>query len=248
MFGSVELIAGRSGAAWLRTGLVAALALAGAGCTFTAKQEVNSPIAADYRLRHPIAVREADRTMEVFVGMRRGELTPVQRAEVASFAQGWPRDATGGIIIDVPKGTPNARAAAQVQHEVRSILAAAGVPPGAIAVRAYQPTDPAMLATIRLNYPRMAAQAGPCGLWPDDLGPTADPAHNHNRPYWNFGCASQRNLAAMVDDPTDLVQPRAESPAYAARRSYMLDMYRRGQSTASTAANPNKGMISDVGR
>lgn len=248
MFGSVELFAGRLGRARLRAGLFAALALGSAGCTFTAKQEVNPPTSNDYRLRHPIAVREGDRTMEVFVGMRRGALTPVQRAEVANFARSWPRDATGGIIIDVPKGTPNARAAAQVQHEMRSILAGAGVPPEAVAVRAYQPSDPAMLATIRLNYPRMAAQAGPCGLWPDDLGPTADPAHNHNRPYWNFGCATQRNLAAMVDNPTDLVQPRTETPAYAARRSYMLDMYRRGQSTAATSANPNKGMISDVGR
>ena len=37
-----------------------------------------------------------------------------------------------------------------------------------------------------------------------------------NRPYWNFGCATQRNLAAMVDNPADLVQPRGEAPAYSA--------------------------------
>lgn len=248
MSGSSALRASPRRGGWLRAATVAAVALSAAGCTLTAKDEVNSPVANDYRLRHPIAVREADRTMEIFVGMRRGGLNPVQRAEVASFAGGWPRYATGGVIVDVPRGTPNARAAAQAQREVLAILTGAGVPPSAIVVRAYQPNDPGMLATIRLNYPRMTAQAGPCGLWPDDLGPTFDANHNHNRQYWNFGCASQRNLAAMVDEPADLVQPRAETPRYAMRRAYVLDQFRKGQNTASTVPNPNKGMISDVGR
>jgi len=43
----------------------------------------------------------------------------------------------------------------------------------------------------------MAAEVGPCGLWPRDLGPTYDREHYENRQYHNFGCASQRNLAAM---------------------------------------------------
>ena len=62
----------------------------------------------------------------------------------------------------------------------------------------------------------------------DDLGP-ADPNYTENQPYWNFGCASQRNLAAMVDNPADLVQPRGESPAYTARRSVAIDKYRKGE-------------------
>jgi len=35
-----------------------------------------------------------------------------------------------------------------------------------------------------------------------------------NKSYYNFGCAYQRNMAAMVDNPADLVQPRPETPAY----------------------------------
>ncbi len=56
----------------------------------------------------------------------------------------------------------------------------------------------------------MAAQAGPCGLWPDDLGPSNDMKHFDNQPYYNLGCATQRNLAAMVENPADLVQPRGK--------------------------------------
>jgi len=49
--------------------------------------------------------------------------------------------------------------------------------------------------------------------WPDDLGPSANnPGYLENKPYYNFGCANQANLAAMVDNPSDLVQPRSETP------------------------------------
>ena len=54
----------------------------------------------------------------------------------------------------------------------RALLAAGGVPSRAIILHHYRPDDPAPLPTIRLSYPRIAAVAGPCGLWPEDLGPS----------------------------------------------------------------------------
>ena len=94
----------------------------------------------------------------------------------------------------------------------------------------------------------MTADAGPCGLWPHDLGPTWDPEHYENREYWNFGCAQQRNLAAMVEDPADLAGPRGETPAYTGRRSTALDKYRQGQSTITIDPNADKGRITTVGQ
>jgi pilus assembly protein CpaD len=67
------------------------------------------------------------------------------------------------------------------------------------------------------------AEAGPCGVWPKDLGPSVDGDDFSNNPYWNLGCATQRNMAAMVANPADLVQPRGESPAYEQRRSDAID-------------------------
>ena len=231
-----------------RTAAVAMVALSCGGCMVSSKEDVTGSISTDYRHRHPIAIKEAERTVEVFVGMRRGGLTPVQRAEVHAFAGAWRREASGGVIIDVPAGTPNARAAADATQEIRAILTGAGVPAKAIETRGYRPRDPGLLATVKLNYPKMSAQAGPCGLWPDDLGPTLDARYNHNDPYWNLGCANQRNLAAMVANPEDLVQPRAETEIYAARRSTTLEKYRRGESTATTYPDLSKGTISDVGK
>jgi len=210
--------------------------------------QVATPAAFDYRLRHPIAISEGPRTLELFIGSSRGGLNGEQRADVLAFANQWRRKATGGVVIDLPAGTRNEVAAASAVQEVRSILAAAGVPPESIEVRPYRPSDPGKLATLRLNYPTLVADAGPCGLWPYDLGPTANREHNENVEYWNLGCASQRNLAAMVENKADLVQPRGEVPPYTGRRTEVLDKYHRGQPTETQVLDANKGKISDLGK
>jgi pilus assembly protein CpaD len=237
-----------------RQGGPALLALMGAtlllaGCNHRAETTTAS-IPADYRLRHPITVKESPRALELFVGSRRGGLTAEQRAEVLAFAQTWSREGTGGVIIDVPDGTDNAAAASEAVHEARAILSAVGIPPNGIQQRPYRPANPKALATVRISYPRMTAEAGPCGMWPEDLGPNLDnPAYMQNRPHWNHGCSSQRNLAAMVANPADLVQPRAETPPSTARRTFVLENYRKGESTGRTPGpNDGKGNISDIGK
>lgn len=237
---------GRPRRAALRLLAAAGLASLLAGCYHTqvAQQE---PYPTDYRERHPITLKEGTHTVAVFLGRNRGGLNPSQRADVLSFAQQWKHNATSGIVVDVPNGRTTARAASDSLREIHSIFAASGVPRNAVYVRRYMPA-PTALASIKLNYSKLTAQAGPCGQWPDDLGPTADSGHDSNRPYWNFGCASQRNLAAMVDNPADLVQPRGEQPAYQARRSVAIDKYRKGENPSGTYSGYDAGKISDLGK
>jgi pilus assembly protein CpaD len=232
--------------AWRVAAIIGCAAML-AGC-YTAPTEVVGSVPTDYRNRHPIVIKETPRTVELFIGERRGALTGAQRAEVLSFANEWRRESSGGVIIDLPTGTNNAAAAASALQEVRSILSAAGVPPQSVEVRPHRVSDPRKLATLRLNYPRIAADAGPCGLWPKDLGPTYEREYFENGEYWNLGCASQRNLAAMVDNPADLVQPRGEVPPYSPRRNTVFEKYRKGESTATVYADDNKGKISNVGQ
>lgn len=235
---------------WRAAATATALGLAGtwlAACkTIETTDTITQPY--EYRERHPIRIEEGIRTVELFVGRRRAGLTPAQRRDVGLFAENWHRDAAGGIEIRVPTGTGNERSAHDTVPEIENILAAAGVPRGGIALRPSWPADPAQLLPIVLAYPRIAATAGPCGIWPNDLGPGAGLDYITNQPYWNLGCASQRNLAAMVDDPADLVQPRGETPPYAARRSVVLDKYRKGEPTATQNPDADKGKISDVGK
>src|SRR5450756_1903322 len=216
-------------------GALAGLSVALGACTSNGDVATTASVPNDYRLRHPIAIEEADRSVVVFVGHGRGGLSASERADVMGLARTWVREGTGAIVADVPVDTPNARAAAAAFQEVRALLAAGGVPPRGITLRHYHPDDPRAFAAITLTYPRIAAVAGPCGLWPDDLGPSIlNKDYTENKDYYNFGCAYQRNMAAMIDNPSDLVQPRPETPAYTARRNAAFEKYRKGATTTTT--------------
>ena len=220
--------------AFRMAGALFGLAVALGACTHT-DEAVTASIPDDYRLRHPIAIQEADQSIVIFVGHARGGLSGPQRADVMGLAQTWLREGTGAINADVPVGTPNARAAADALREIQALVAAAGVPPRGLVVRHYHPDDPRQMAAIRLNYPKISAVAGPCGIWPEDLGPSIkNKSYFDNKSYYNFGCANQRNLAAMIDNPADLAQPRPETPPYTARRTASFEKYRKGTSTAIT--------------
>jgi pilus assembly protein CpaD len=233
----------------LLAGVLTGVSVALGACQHTGDVMTTASVPEDYRLRHPIAVQEADRSIVVFVGRGRGGISASQRGDVMGLAQLWLAEGTGAISIDVPVDTPNARAAQDSLREIQATFAAAGVPPRAINVRQYHPEDPRHLAAIRLNYPKISAVAGPCGLWPEDLGPSINnKGYYDNSSYYNFGCSNQRNLAAMVDNPADLAQPRPETPAYWPRRNAAFEKYKRGNTTTTSYPEAEKAKLSDTGK
>jgi pilus assembly protein CpaD len=203
-----------------------------AACNRT-DQVITGSIPTDYRERHPIRLTEAEHEILLLIGSGTGVLTAEQRAQVSSMASTWRREATGRLLVELPQGARNQRTAAHAGREVQSILRASGVPARAIVTRSYQ-TDPNGLGTVRVAYLRIEAEVGPCGTWPEDLGasplPSLQPVPQtiDNRPYYNFGCSTQQNLAAMVANPEELVQPRPSTPGYAARRQTVIEKYRKG--------------------
>jgi pilus assembly protein CpaD len=230
-------------------GAFVGLAVVLGACKHTGDVAVAEGFPHDYRQRHPIAIEEANRSVVIFVGQARGGLSAAQRADVIGLAQVWLREGTGAITADVPVDTPNARAAADSFREIQATLAGVGVPARGIVARRYKPDDQRTLATIRLSYPKISAVAGPCGLWPEDLGPSVkNKSYFENKSYYNFGCAYQRNMAAMVDNPADLVQPRSETPPYTARRNVAFEKYRKGTTTATTYPESDRAKLSDTGK
>src|SRR5262249_57193632 len=127
----------------------------------------------DYRQRHPIVVRQGEGSIEVLIGRNRGGLTPSQRADVLAFAQNWQRESGSGIVIEIPRGGPTDRAAADSMREIRSIFAAVGVPSNAIYTRDYHPRRTA-LGSIKISYSKMVAGAGRCGDCLADLRPSLE--------------------------------------------------------------------------
>jgi pilus assembly protein CpaD len=247
------MIGGRRGkaAVALRAAVVAGFGLVVGACQ-TYQQTAAAPdVPYDYRMRHPITITEAPHTLQLIIGSNRSSLTGQQRAELLAFAQTWKAEATGGVLIDLPTGTANEHASADALpdalREIQSILAATGVPPDTIMVRTY-PASRNALAAVHVTYPKLTAQAGPCGMWPEDIGPTFNRNYFENQPAWNFGCPTQHNLAAMVANPADLVQPQAETPPYTKRRTEVMKKYSQGESTATNYPNANAGRISDLGQ
>ena len=237
----------RSPAFWARAGAGVAFAILLAGCQ-TTNRVVEQSFPNSYAERHPIAITEGQAAHEILIGRGRARLTPAQRVELTAFAGNWGKRATGGVIIQVPTGSVNEAAARAAVAEVRSVITAVGVPSAGIAVQPYTPPAYNTLAPLRVVYPTIKADAGPCGLWPDDLG-VADGFHEiQNRSYWNFGCANQKALAAMVDNPADLVQPRSEQPPSAARRRTVMEKYVQGKPTKTESSSDEDNRISQVGK
>src|SRR5881394_4469028 len=78
-------------------GALIGLAVALGACKHTGDEVAAVSVPDDYRLRHPIAVQEADRSIIVFVGRGRGGISAPQRDDVMGLAQLWLQEGTGAI-------------------------------------------------------------------------------------------------------------------------------------------------------
>ena len=216
------LITARRGSAAvvLRAAIVAGYGILVCGCQTDQQQIAGVPNAPfDYRQRHPITVTEAEHTMQLFIGANRASLTPSQRAEVLAFAQTWKTEATGGVLIDLPAGTVNEQASAGALHEIQSILAASGVPPNGMMVRTYQ-AGQRSFATVRITYPKDHRASGPVRAVAS--GYRAERECRSILKISKTGISDARRSTISrpwSKIPEDLVQPRAETPAYTMRRT-----------------------------
>jgi pilus assembly protein CpaD len=230
------------------------IALVLGACQHTEPDFYTGSVSVDYRDRHPIRLVDGQRAVQILVGSGRAGLTATQRAQVASLGSDWRHEGTGYVVIETPAGAVNSVAAKETVREIRSLLNFAGVPPQATVMRNYQQAYRDDLGVIRVTYTKIQAVAGPCGQWPDNLGPGLigneryPLLESENVPYWNFGCATQHNLAAAVANPEDLVQPRPETPPYASRRQTVVDKYRQGQDPSTVYTSNTGAKVSTVGQ
>lgn len=187
------------------------------------EQITGSIYPSDYRDRHPIVLADRPRVLDVFVGGP-GGLVSRERQDIGAFFAEYAKHGTGVMMAQVPRGYGTNPA---TRRAVETLRAYAG---GRLAVSTYQPADPNVASPIRLSFRRLQAKVGSqCGLWPDDLGVSEPRQSWRNEQYYNFGCATQANLASQVADPVDLVRGRQESRPDTLRRMYNFDQLRKGK-------------------
>jgi pilus assembly protein CpaD len=214
-----------------RASAVAAILLASGLLQACARDPMSTgAIPDDYRTRHPITLSEAQHSLDIPVSAGDNRLTIAMVDTIRGFAQSYSATSSGVVQIQLPSGSPNSVAASLIKRQIRSTLTSSGVPSSKIVETRYGADPQGDAAPIRLSYVAVTAMTGQCGQWPEDL--TANTYSNKN--WYNFGCASQNNLAAQIANPMDLVGPRGMSPIDAERRSLVIGNYRAGKNTATT--------------
>lgn len=189
--------------------------------------------------RHPIVVSEQPANMSVKVMRGADGLNPHQRANVLDFLGKYrgSDNGNGRLTIAVPSGSPNEVAALKAVADLRELVRDHGIDDTRVAVSPYhserEPQPP-----IRISYTRFVAEGPECGAWPANL---AD--DTRNLPHANFGCATQRNFAAQIANPADLLGPRTMTPAVAERRDAKWEKFVRGETVISKKDAEEKASV-----
>nr|WP_244936560.1 CpaD family pilus assembly protein [Methylobacterium currus] len=185
--------------------------------------------------RHPIVLSDSPRNLDVFV-TGTGHIDPRQADDVDAFLTEYRRYGRGVLVLEVPRGSQVPGGAVErTLARVRARAVAWGVGAREIVVAPYPVANVAVSAPVRLSFQRMQAKvAGACGLWPQDLGVTNAGFNARNESYWNFGCATQSNLASQIADPVDLVRGRQEGRIDTVTRTQDLTDLRTGKDPSTT--------------
>ncbi|MBB4197277.1 pilus assembly protein CpaD [Rhodoblastus sphagnicola] len=232
--------------AWLK---VAALLLAAplAACSNGGADRVvtGSIENQDYRARHPIELANSRAAIDVLPQVRGGALDERTRAQVKEFAKEYSHSGSGDIAVALPRGGPGAAEARAAVPGLRQALVAGGAR-GYVSISSYPIADPSVAAPIRLSYASVVARTRTrCGQWPNDLASGSSTETWENKPYWNFGCASQQMIAAQTADPRDLLGPAASNPPDSTMRSRGIVAIRDGKDPGTnwSVQNSNIGGV-----
>jgi pilus assembly protein CpaD len=224
----------------------AALAAAGmlvAGCS---SPMVNGAQQTGYGApRFPISVEPQMTTIGVRVDPGLQRLDPAEAARVRNFADQWKERGQGVVTVSAPQGSPNQRAAEAAMSQTVTILGKSGVPAHMISRTGYPASEMPGEPPVTLSFLSLTAVSADCSTlgWQENLGFSPN-----NIPWTSFGCSTQSNLAAMVSNPRDLVEPRPMGDADVARRMKVIDNYRKGETTQTVRKGDEKGTVSEAAK
>ncbi len=208
----------------MKTLLLATTAILAASCA----PHFNGPDQAlTIAEEHPISVDA--QTVTMTLDGAPGGLSSLDKARIRAFADSYMRNGHGSLSITTPSGGDGA--------SVRAALDDVGVPQSSIAEAAYRVGEGSARDVI-LSYSHYVATPSACGIWD---GERERIYRNMRTP--NFGCATQNNLAAMIGDPHDLVEPAAMTAPDSQTRIRGVTKYRKGEDTSSKA---NSGLNTQV--
>jgi len=189
--------------------------------------------------KFPIQVRPAMEEMSVTVPSHVFAISLQDKARIAAFTSAYKNVGHGEMWIVAPEGSSNAAASLGASAEISKVMVEQGLSPHAIKMRSYRTSETNAPITVRFKV--YETRTRPCPNWSENV---AFEPLNGSTP--NFGCATQANLAVMVEDPHDLVNPRHMDPSDPARREAVFGKYRDGVPTHTVRAEDESGTVSSI--
>lgn len=188
--------------------------------------------------RHPILVSQQPETLNLVVGPGSDGLNPAQRAELLHFSRRSKSADAGNsrLVIAVPSGSENEVSAMAASEDVRTLLVENGFDESGITVEPYPGTHAE--APVRVSFMRYVAEGPSCRNFSENLAVSPQ-----NLPAPDLGCATQRNLAAMVANPGDLLGPRTSTARASDRRDVVWGKYIKGEPTDSARSENESAKI-----
>ena len=195
----------------------------------------------DHDEMHPITVSKQPATLSIPIHRGTYGLVPNQQARLSRFLSRYKARDTGNsnLLVHVPSGSANEVEAMQAVGELRQLIGEHGFDPTLVMVKPYQARAGSQ-PPIRVSYSRYVAQGPDCGTWPTNVARQFDNLH-----YENYGCAIQKNIAAQIANPADLLGPRTMTPRSEDRRKDTWDKYLKGKPTHADRSDQETAATAD---
>src|SRR4051812_48051542 len=198
------------------------LALAGCG---------NGNVRPDAREVHAIHVEMRPVELVLMPGLD-GALSPADSKRVKDFVDGWRDRGRGPLRVAMPARLGQ-RAQDKLLGDLKGLVKRRGADAKAVMlVEAF-----ANAAGVSITFDDFVAVAPVCAGESVSMS-----SRGANVASPEFGCATQRNIAVMVANPADLIDPAASGDASAARGALVIQNHRLGKPTAAQTGS-DKGVI-----
>lgn len=187
---------------------------------------------APQNLRNPIQVAESVERLELYTRPNGLELSARDKLAVAQFLDGYARSGDGPLYVNRPANALSGLGTQQAESVIRGLLAQNGLSANAVQTGQYA-SRPGTPAPVVVSYRTLRAIPQDCR----EMGSLTDTYSNQT--HRNFGCFQSANLAAMITDPRQLLEPYASGQPNAQRRQVIYDKYIQGETTAAQV-NPEQ--------
>lgn len=188
--------------------LASAVALAGCQSDMNMADDEYKPVSSIER--YPIKVAKVPMKLEV--APHKGGLQAQQISAIRNFARSASLAGVAQVTISRPSG---GGASASVANEINALLLDNNVPSARISHSTYRGSA---RAPVIIAFTRAVAVTKECGDWSRDMAYVGNGSHP------NFGCATQNNIAAMMNNPNDVKVMRPFDPAWSSTRYNIKDL------------------------